>query len=329
VSDSSATVLDVVILIPVYNDWESAQLMLADLDTRLTEVPARIRVVIVDDRSSSPLPDGWPTPLPQNVALIERLRLRRNLGHQRAIAIGLSFVQAERPCDAVLVMDCDGEDKPEDVPRLIAAFRAEQGRKVIFAERIRRSEDMLFRIGYHSYRALHRVLTGIPVRVGNFCIIPAAHLETLVVTSDIWNHFVAAVFKTRVPHRTIQASRGRRLAGESKMDLVALISHGLSAISVFAETVGVRLSLAILAFVGVLVLLLGTVVAVRWGTELAIPGWATSAGGLLLVIVFQMLTVVLALTLVVLFNRNNFSFLPVRDYKYFVGPIQNVYDGSG
>ena len=250
----------------------------------------------------------------------------RNLGHQRAIAIGLSFIHRERICDAVLVMDADGQDLPEDVPRLIQKFREAGERKVIFAERIRRSESLLFRLCYHCYRWLHLMLTGIAVRVGNFSIIPSARLATLVVVSETWNHYAASVLKARIPHDTLPTARGERLAGQSKLNFVALVIHGLSAISVFAETVGVRVTLAILGLLAVVVALLSTVVAIRFGTDLAIPGWATTAVGILLVIALQMLTMASGLTFTILFNRNNLSFLPIRDYQYFVGDVAKVYE---
>jgi polyisoprenyl-phosphate glycosyltransferase len=264
-----------------------------------------------------------------NLVGLESLRLRRNLGHQRAIAIGLSFIHAERQCDAVVIMDADGEDKPEDVPRLIETFLSEKSRKVIFAERGRRSASWTFRICYLLYRWGHRLLTGIAVKVGNFSIIPAAHVATLAVVSDTWNHYAASVFKSRIPYRMLPTSRGKRIAGDSKMNFVALVLHGLSAISVFAEIVGARLTLAILTLVGFLMALLVAVPMIRWGTDLAIPGWATTAAGLLLVIVLQMLTVALGLTILVLFNRNNLSFLPVRDYRYFIGDVQKLYERAG
>jgi polyisoprenyl-phosphate glycosyltransferase len=299
------------------------------LDAALSLHPVNAQLLFLDDCSPTPAPPDLVETKLKNISSLESLRLRRNLGHQRAIAIGLSFVHAERPCDAVLIMDADGEDKPEDVPRLIRMFLEESRRKVIFAQRGRRSANWRFRIGYALYRWGHRLLTGIAVKVGNFSIIPTAHVETLVVVSDTWNHYAASVFKSRIPYGMLPTSRGTRLAGESKMDFVALVLHGLSAISVFAEIVGARLTLAILALVGFLSVLLLTVPAIRWGTDLAIPGWATTAAGLLLVIVLQMLTVALGLTLVVLFNRNNLSFLPIRDYRYFVGGVQKIYERAG
>jgi polyisoprenyl-phosphate glycosyltransferase len=296
------------------------------LDAVLRGQAVHPRVVFLDDCSPVSASADFIDRTLDTLITVESLRLRRNLGHQRAIAIGLSFLQAERPCDAVVIMDADGEDKAEDVPRLIEAFLQENQRKVIFAERGRRSADWKFRIGYFLYRLVHRILTGISVKVGNFSIVPAAHLASLVVISDTWNHYAASVFKSRIPYRMVPMARGKRFAGESKMDFVALVLHGLSAISVFAEIVGARLTLAILALVSALMMLLMAVPVIRWGTDLAIPGWATTAAGLLLVIVLQMLTVAMGLTLVVLFNRNNLSFLPLRDYRYFVADVQKLYE---
>jgi polyisoprenyl-phosphate glycosyltransferase len=323
-SDTPAS-RNLVVLVPVYNDWESARLLMVQLDELLATQPVTPRLLFVDDCSQSPAPPAFSKYPLKHILSVESLRLRRNLGHQRAIAIGLSFVSAERSCDAVLIMDSDGEDRPEDVPRLIARFLEENEPKVIFAQRARRSEGWLFSGCYFLYRWGHRILTGVAVRVGNFSIVPAQHLATLVAVSEMWNHYAASVFKSRIPYAMIPTERGRRLLGKSKMDFVTLVMHGLSAISVYAETVGVRLTLAALAGVILLIGLLSAVVVIRFATDFALPGWATTAAGLLLVIVLQMLTVTLGLTLLVLFNRNNLSFLPLRDYRFFVAGIEKIY----
>jgi hypothetical protein len=113
------------------------------------------------------------------------------------------------------------------------------------------------------------------------------------------------------------------------MNYAALMLHGLSSISVFADIVGVRLTLTILATTVILIMLLFTVLVIRWGTHLSIPGWATTATGLLLVMVLQMLTVALGLTLLVLFNRSNLNFLPLRDFRFFIGGVQKAYERTG
>jgi len=321
--------LNLIILLPVYNDWECAAILVRKLDSVLSNNDCNAQLIFLDDCSSSPLPQDFVKEELKNLSGVECVRLRRNLGHQRAIAIGLSFIHRERPCDAVLVLDADGEDMPEDVPRLIQTFREAGERKVIFAERMRRSESLLFRLCYHCYRLLHLMLTGIAVRVGNFSIIPSARLATLVVVSETWNHYAASVLKARLPHDTLPTARGERLAGQSKLNFVALGVLGFSAISVFAETVGVRVTFLFVGLLAVVVALLTTVVAIRFGTDLAIPGWATTAVGILLIIALQMLTMASGLTFTILFNRNNLSFLPIRDYQYFVGDVEKVYERTG
>jgi 2-polyprenyl-3-methyl-5-hydroxy-6-metoxy-1,4-benzoquinol methylase len=81
------------------------------------------------------------------------------------------------------------------------------------------------------------MLTGISVRVGNFSILPRSYLSTLIVLSELWNHYAAAVFRSRLKFEMIPIPRGRRIAGASRMNFVSLVTHGLSAASVFSDIV--------------------------------------------------------------------------------------------
>src|SRR5262249_37876231 len=151
--------------------------------------------------------------------------------------------------------DGDGEDDPADVPRLVQRCREEGFEKIVFAERTRRSETLAFRAFYGLYKVVHVLLTGIRGRVGNFSVVPPARLESLVVVSELWNHYAAAAFKSRQPLCLVPTRRASRLQGRSRMNFVDLVAHGLSAISVFGETVGVRL--LVLACLLILMALLG------------------------------------------------------------------------
>jgi hypothetical protein len=246
------------------------------------------------------------------------VRLRRNLGHQRAIAIGLAYVERHVPCEAVLVMDADGEDDPGDIPALVARYRLERGDTIVFAERRKRAETVLFRVLYHGYRLAHRALTGYGVRVGNFSIVPRRRLDGLVVVSELWNHYAAAVVRSRQPFVTIPTRRAARLSGHSHMNFVSLVVHGMSAISVYGDRVFVRL----IVCAGVLALAsllgLGGVVAVRLFTDWAIPGWATVASGLLVLALIQAVMFISLLTFLGLSSRQQAPFVPARDYALYV-----------
>lgn len=312
--------MKVVVLIPVFNDWAAVSQLLALLDSELARcgLPLQARALLVDDGSSTPAESEWKRTSYTAIERVDILALRRNLGHQRAITIGLAYVEANLACDAVVVMDGDGEDAPGDVPLLLRRFLEVGGQKAVFAERARRTEKLTFRIFYKFYKGAHLLLTGLKVRVGNFSVLPFSLLKKLVVVSDLWNHYAAAVFKARLPVEMIPLARGHRLAGESRMNFVSLVVHGLSAMSVYGDRIGVRLLTATsaAAVFALAVLLLG--LAVRLGTGFVFPRWAINVGAALLIVLFQALATVLVFVFIVLAGRDSSSFLPVRDYGYYV-----------
>jgi hypothetical protein len=306
------------VLVPIYNDWAAAGLLLPRLDQVLANSDLTADVLLIDDGSTTSVPADWPGHDWRALNSIEVLSLRRNVGHQRAIAIALAFVERHRSPDVVVVMDGDGEDAPEDVPRLLACLHQNERNTVVFAERTRRSESAMFQVFYALYRWAHRVLTGIPVRVGNFSAIPLRLLRRLVVVSELWNHYAAAVFKARLPRASIPTERAARLAGRSRMNYVDLVMHGLSALSVHAELVGVRLLVVTAIVVLAMVSTLLAILAVRLFTPLTMPEWTSTAVGALLIVLLQVLAFTSLFAFLVLHARSHPTFIPVRDYEYFV-----------
>lgn len=313
----------IVVLMPIYDDWESASVLVGRVRSATRSLPCEIHFLLVDDGSSQEPPAFIEVAEPSQT-LVEVLRLRRNVGHQRAIAIGLSWVQENRRCRGVVVMDGDGEDTPDGVVKLLARFEEHDATKTIFAARARRTEGLMFRVFYLCFRVLHRLLTGRVVRVGNFSAIPLRHVDRLVAVSELWNHYPAAVFKARIAVDTVPVDRGNRIAGESKMNFVSLLAHGLSAVSVFADVVGLRLLvatsvLALAALSGVV-----AVVAVRLTTDLAIPGWATASTGVLVIILLQAFLMATIFVFITLQGRSTLGFLPIRDHRFFVDRAEKV-----
>jgi glycosyltransferase involved in cell wall biosynthesis len=312
------------ILLPVMDDWSSAALLIQKIDDILEAETIKSSILIVDDGSTQPFShELFSKPL-RHIESLEILRLRRNVGHQRAIAIGLTFIYEKRMCDAVLVMDADGEDRPVDMPKLLKRFKANKGQKAVFAHRLKRSEGLVFGFFYRLYRILHYILTGIPVRIGNFSIVPFARLATLAVVSELWNHYAAAVFRAGIPFETVPTARGYRLSGKSKMNFVNFVTHGLSAISVFSEIMGARVLIFVFIMTLFLICLLFSIFLVRFFTNLAIPGWATYSTGLIIIIMFQIFTVAGGFLFFILNSRNNLGFIPLRDYKFFIDRVWEV-----
>ena len=324
-TDTSSNTL--VILLPVFDDWEAVQRLLVQLDGVFTEWSIESQVLIVNDGSTTTLAPVAPCPEHdfQAIVRVDILHLRRNLGHQRAIAIGLAYIEGRVACRAVVLMDSDGEDDPRDVPRLLEKYQQEAWQKIIFAERTRRSESILFRVFYWLYKVVHVLLTGRSIYVGNFSVIPFCRLSSLVAVSEMWNHYAAAVFTSHQPFDSIPTTRAKRLDGQSKMNFVKLVAHGLSVISTYSDIVGVRLLLVtsvliIMALVGIV-----SIAVLRLGTDLAIPGWATYTVGILLMLLVQAVMFAFIFSFVILAGRSGLTFLPLRDYRYFVSRVETVY----
>jgi hypothetical protein len=284
----------------------------------------RYRVLLVDDSSTSSPPDTWPGLANSSIDCLKIVRLACNLGHQRAIAVGLVMARDEIDnCVAVAVMDGDGEDLPTDVPRLLTASVAHPG-SIICARRARRSEPLVFRALYRLYKFLFGSLTGMQIDFGNFCLIPKKALRAVVSQAGIWNHLAATLTRSRMPLVKIDTARGERYAGQSKMNFVSLVVHGLTAVAVYADVVLVRIVLLAIVLAGMAFLGIVVTAAVRVATPWAIPGWASGVAGTLLILFFQAILIPAVGVFVVLSLRTARTVVPTVDGRDFVESIRVV-----
>jgi hypothetical protein len=305
------------VLIPIFNDWSVVLLLLPQIDRVMNEHGLSADLVLIDD-GSTVRPGALDCPPFTAIASVGILELRRNLGHQRAIAVGLTYLHQHLDPRAVVVMDGDGEDDPNDIPRLVTRLRAEGYRKIVFAERKRRSEPLMFRFFYQMYRLLHVLLTGYRVRVGNFSVIPGVALSRLVVISEMWNHYAAAVYNARIDYVTVPTTRAKRLGGQSHMSFISLVVHGLSALSVYGHIIGVRLLVVTSAFIGLTGLGLVALFALTISNVTALPTWLPQVAALVLVLLFQGITTAVVFVFIMLSGRQGASVIPLRDYGHFV-----------
>lgn len=312
-----------VILSCLYNDWASAEDLFQTVDRALPQGEWSWQLVVIDDGSREERPADFLGKV-ANFSSIEVVVLRRNVGNQRAIAIGLSHIFETKKADAVVVMDADGEDRPEDLARLIEAHSALAQPKIVFAERSKRSESVTFRFLYQFYRALHFLLTGYKIRFGNFSVIPRKLLGCLVVDPNLWLHFAATVVSGRVPYTTIPTQRGVRLHGKSNLNFTSLVIHGLAAISCYNEVVGVRLIFWSLGLSAVIIAVILEVIMVRLATPWAIPGWATSAVGLSCVLLSQAVLIILAFIAMAISSRKSHFFFPLQQYKILIDEVHKI-----
>ena len=307
----------VLLILPVRDDWESCAQLLPQVAAVFAERPEELHVLVVDDGSTQAPPD-WSNADWLGVASLRLLVLRRNLGHQRAIAVGLCHADAKLDFDSILLMDADGEDAPEDAVRLLDRAHELEGESVVFAARTKRSERLPFRIGYLVYRTLHKLLTGENTNVGNFSVVPRARVGALVTNPHLWSHYAASVLASTTPHTSIPSARRKRLDGISKMNSVSLVTHGLAAIAVFGETVGTRLFLFSLGVAGVVAAAIATVLAYGYLGGGGAPAWLGTAIIQVVSVGLMFFFLSVVFSLLVLSSRSRLDFLPARDFRYFV-----------
>jgi len=311
-----------IILIPVLDDWESLAAVIESID-RSIDPSRRVRVLVVDDGSLESQVALEAMPPLRRLDALDLLILERNLGHQRAIAVGLAhIVDAGMPCDSVVVMDGDGEDDPDDIERLLVDLEAADRPSIVFAERTRRSESLVFRLGYLIFRVLHRSLTGYGVKFGNFSAVSAAFLRRITLSPELWNHYAASIMASRLPIRQVATRRLERIAGESKMNVVSLVAHGMSAMAVFGDRIAVRLLATTGLLIGVAaVALVGLDVTgvVDFAARITDP-----SGVLILIGVLEVVILLLMFVFLVLRARSEMQVIPLRDHQLFVREVRRV-----
>ena len=131
------------ILIPVYNDFKSLFQLLDNINFQIKDWDAEVSVLIVDDASSDLRPKIESNL--SNINSISVMNMKNNKGHARCIASGLRFLSEKNELDYVIVMDGDGEDRPEELNLLFNKSK-ENPLKTITANRIKRSEGFFFLI---------------------------------------------------------------------------------------------------------------------------------------------------------------------------------------
>ncbi len=309
----------IVILTPVFNDGESLNLLLNELAASLKEFAhTEFSVLVINDGSTDRLKITPPASFSLQI-----LHLQRNIGHQKAIAIGLAYIKESIPCDKVVVMDSDGEDRPSDVAALLGNSANNPG-KIIFAQRKSRQEGTGFRLFYRLYKIAFRILTGKKIDFGNFLLMPRPLLDKAVYYSEIWNHIAGGIIKTELPFISIVTNRGKRYAGKSKMSFLSLLMHGLGAIAVFIEVIASRLLIFSLVLIGVSLLAILTLLGIRAFTDLAIPGWTSTVASAMLIILLQSFLLSLFTIFLYLSSQSQRKFIPIHHYKDYTGAVETI-----
>lgn len=307
----------IIFLAPIYNDWNSFSILLKNIGEFYSDYQTEfsIKIIGIDDGSFE---NFTPTDLPNNHP-VEIITLKQNMGHQRAIATGLQYINSEiTDFDFVIVLDGDGEDNPRNAIDLIKKCEELNGSAITFAKRKKRQESIKFKIGYYFYKIIFYFLTNQKIGFGNFSCIPKKLLKKVTTLEELWNHYSGSIIKSKIPYNTVLIDRDKRYSGTSKMNFTSLVLHGLSSISIYFDVISVRILR--LSFIGVLFCFFSITIVfcLKMLTDLAIPGWASNLVLLILIIVIQLSSVTLIVLLMQLSARKNIT-PPTSDFfKQFI-----------
>ena len=234
----------IIILIPVYNDWESLKKLLSEINENIKFLgDFNFECLIINDASTSQPPDFHK---PSNFESIELLNMKENRGHARCNAFGIRYIFQNKKFENIILMDGDGEDRPEEIKNLVEKIKENPSLSVV-AKRIKRSEGFLFQTLYQLHKIITFLFTGQNINFGNYSILTRGDVEKLHSKASLWSSFSGSVKKYLKPLNEINSIRGLRYFGPSKMSLLKLIIHSFSIIAVFKYNVFIRSTLMLIA----------------------------------------------------------------------------------
>jgi len=238
--------IKVKILIPVYNDWQSVSKLIDEIDNLSINSEHQISVIVVNDASNHDRQDE--DKIINNIYSIKVLNMKVNQGHARCIATGLKYIYEKEEFDYVIPMDGDGEDRPEEVKDFLDQIKNSYDKPIV-GERIKRSENFLFKACYQTHKLITLTFTGKSIKFGNFTCLSKVTVQKMINDKATWNSFSGALTKVENDLISIPSRRGKRFFGPSKMSFYSLIKHSLSIISVFRKTFLIRTALFIILYI--------------------------------------------------------------------------------
>ena len=225
------------ILIPVFNDFQSASKLISDINSVISNLNEEISIIIINDASTENAEIDISNL--DKISSIKIINMKQNQGHARCIATGLKHIYEKEEFDYVIPMDGDGEDRPEEISKFIEFLKYDDTKPIV-GERIKRSEGLIFKISYNIHKLITFIFTGHSIKFGNYTCLPKSTVEKMINDKATWSSFSGSLAKLEKNRSTIPSIRGERYFGPSKMNFYNLIKHSLSIIAVFKTNVIIR-----------------------------------------------------------------------------------------
>ena len=227
----------IIILIPVFNDWESLIKLISEINENVKDYKnISFDLMIVNDASTIKQPKLIK---PSNINSIQIFNMKENRGHARCNAFGIRYVEKNKEFNNLILMDGDGEDRPVEIKNLINESINKPNISIV-AKRIKRSEGPIFQLLYQIHKIITYVFTGKNINFGNYSCLTKKDVEKLNSKASLWSSYSGTLKKIIPELGEIDSIRGKRYFGPSKMSLLKLLMHSFAIIAVFKYQVFLR-----------------------------------------------------------------------------------------
>ena len=227
----------IIIIIPIFNDWDSLNQLLLEIDQVIKEIEGiSVDCLVINDASTIKTPE---ISKPKNFKSFKILNMKQNKGHAKCNAFGIRYSIQKEKFDFLILMDGDGEDRPAELRSLIYKVKNDPKHSVV-AKRVKRSEGIFFKTLYLMHKIITYIFTGKKINFGNYSCLTINDAKIIQDKASLWNSYSGTIKKYLLDYNEIDSTRGKRYFGPSKMSFFNLIIHSFSIIAVFKLQVLIR-----------------------------------------------------------------------------------------
>lgn len=222
---------NLIFLFPLYNDWDSLNKLLEKINNKLNEINSTCRIIVVDDNSTiSPIISINEL---RNIKELKVLKLKKNLGSQKAIYLGLKYIKNQKEKAIITIMDSDGEDDFSKIPEMINSAKKNENR-IIVSCRTKRREGKFFTLLYSIHKLFIFLFSGHWINFGNYSSFNSINIKNILSNNYPWLAFSSSISKN-CELKKLYADRQKRICGVSKLSFFGLFKHSFRILSVFQK----------------------------------------------------------------------------------------------
>ena len=227
----------IIILIPVYNDWESLENLISDIEENIKDIKNFLfDCYIINDASTTNITLKIKF---EKIRSLKILNMKKNKGHARCNAFGIRYINQNEKFDYLILMDGDGEDRAVEIKSLVNKIQTDSNISVV-AKRVKRSEGLFFKFLYQMHKLITLLFTGKNINFGNYSCLTKKDVDIISSKPSLWSSYSGTVKKFIKNFNEINSTRGLRYFGPSKMSFFKLLIHSLSIMAVFKLQVILR-----------------------------------------------------------------------------------------